>query len=203
MKQLIAYMCGLVLSIVLPGCETTNPGSGSGSSATNGGLNNGGITKDGAKGEGTSSKGSVSPAAIGEKGRDGTGMEAPALHPAGSVKPSESVASAPRSKQDQLLFEGTEMYDKGDFRGAIRKLILARDAAEEGTPTKQNSFRLLAFSYCVTGQRPLCRAQFVSLVKMSPDFELTRAEAGHPLWGPVFKEVKASSGVKPVKKPQL
>jgi hypothetical protein len=110
--------------------------------------------------------------------------------------------AAPLSKAEQLLAEGTELYDNGDYRGAIRKLVAARDAADDGSAAKQSSLRLLAFSYCVTSQRPLCRAQFVSLLKMAPDFELTRSEAGHPLWGPVFKEVKAPRTAKPpVKKP--
>lgn len=106
---------------------------------------------------------------------------------------SSSVAPAiQKSKPEQLLTEGTELYEKGDYKGAIRKLVLARDSADETSATKQDSLRLLAFSYCVTGQRPLCKTQFSNLLKMAPDFQLSRAEAGHPLWGPVFKEAKSA-----------
>jgi hypothetical protein len=95
-------------------------------------------------------------------------------------------------KPEQLLAEGKELYEKGDYRGAIRKLTSARDSSDEAPTVKQNSLKYLAFSYCVSSQRPLCKVQFSSLLKLSPTFELSRGEAGHPLWGPVFKEAKAS-----------
>jgi hypothetical protein len=85
------------------------------------------------------------------------------------------------------------LYEKGDYRGAIRKLSGARDAADESPVVKQNSLKYLAFSYCVTSQKPLCKTQFSSLLKLVPTFELSRGEAGHPLWGPVFKEAKAAN----------
>lgn len=122
---------------------------------------------------------------------------------AAQPKAIEAAPAAPtiqKSKPEQLLAEGAELYDKGDYKGSIRKLLLARDSADETSTTKQDSLRLLAFSYCVTGQRPLCKTQFSSLLKIVPDFQLSRAEAGHPLWGPVFKEAKATSlpAAKPV-----
>jgi hypothetical protein len=107
-----------------------------------------------------------------------------------AVKPPEPVAPAV-VKPEQLFSEGKELYEKGDYRGAIRKLTSARDASDESPAVKQNSLKYLAFSYCVTSQRPLCKTQFSSLLKLSPTFELSRGEAGHPLWGPVFKEAKA------------
>jgi hypothetical protein len=108
------------------------------------------------------------------------------------AKPVELVV-APVVKPDQLFSEGKELYERGDYRGAIRKLISARDAADDTPVVKQNSLKYLAFSYCVTSQKPLCKAQFSSLLKLSPSFELSRGEAGHPLWGPVFKEAKAGT----------
>jgi hypothetical protein len=96
-------------------------------------------------------------------------------------------------KPEQLFTEGRELYEKGDYRGAIRKLTSARDGADDAPVVKKNSLKYLAFSYCVTSQRPLCKAQFSSLLKLSPSFELSRGEAGHPLWGPVFKEAKTGA----------
>jgi hypothetical protein len=109
----------------------------------------------------------------------------------------KAVAASPVVKPEQLLAEGVALYDNGDFKGAIRKLQLAKDAAADEAATLQDSLKYLAFSYCVTGQKALCKAQFASLLKISPDFQLSRAEAGHPLWGPVFKETK--SGIKPAR----
>ncbi len=116
---------------------------------------------------------------------------------ASQVKSVEPVAAVMKVKPEQLLAEGTELYEKGDYRNAIRKLTSARDAADEGSLIKQNSFRYLAFSYCVTSQRALCKAQFSNLLAMSPEFQLSRGESGHPQWGPVFKEAKAALTPKP------
>jgi hypothetical protein len=107
---------------------------------------------------------------------------------------------APKVSSEQLLQDGTALYDKGDYRGAIRKLISARDAAEDGSTVKKMSLRQLAFSYCVSSQRVLCKQQFAALLAIDPDFQLSRAEAGHPLWGPAFQEVKTASARAPKKK---
>jgi hypothetical protein len=139
---------------------------------------------------------SSSSKSVSEAVKPGASSSPPA--PSGNATQAKAVEAAPASptiqktKPEQLLAEGTELYDKGDYKGAIRKLLLARDSADEASATKQDSLRLLAFSYCVTGQRPLCKTQFGSLLKIAPDFQLSRAEAGHPLWGPVFKEAKAA-----------
>ena len=111
------------------------------------------------------------------------------------------VAEAPQPpKPEQLLAEGKDLYDKGDFRAAIRKLISARDTAEQKSVVQQASLKLLAFCYCVTNQRPLCNTQFTTLLNMDPSFELSRAESGHPLWGPEFRKAKTASQPKPAKK---
>ena len=111
--------------------------------------------------------------------------------PAASVP--TAPAPEPQVKAEQMLTEGTELYERGDYRGAIRKLAVARDTAPSPSSTRQSSLKYLAFSYCVTGQKPLCKAQFASLLEAAPDFQLGRSEAGHPLWGPVFREAKKES----------
>jgi hypothetical protein len=117
-----------------------------------------------------------------------------AAEPAPPVEP-------PKISPEQLLQEGTALYDKGDYRGAIRKLTSARDAVDDASPIKKSSLRLLAFSFCVSNQKVPCKQQFASLLKIDPSFQLSRGEAGHPLWGPVFKEAKASSPPVPAAAP--
>jgi hypothetical protein len=109
-----------------------------------------------------------------------------------SALPIVPVPEVAKVTADQLLQEGTVLYEKGDFRGAIRKLVTARDTADDGSIVKKQSLRQLAFSYCVSNQRVLCRQQFASLLAIEPSFQLTRGEAGHPLWGPAFQEAKAA-----------
>jgi hypothetical protein len=121
---------------------------------------------------------------------------------ASAVKPIEPELQPARPKPEQLLAEGSELYEKGDYKAAIRKLVTVRDSAEVTPLTKQSSLRLLAFSYCVTSQRALCKNQFSTLLAIAPEFQLSRGEAGHPLWGPVFKEAKSEKMTKPLKTTQ-
>jgi hypothetical protein len=150
-----------------------------------------------------------SPKSSSDTSRAATSKSAPAAAPVVSPASAKALETAPaiavaevpaRPKPEQLLTEGTESYNKGDYKGAIRKLQMASETSEPNSGTKLSSLKLLAFSYCVTNQRPQCAAQFTSLLKISPAFQLTRAEAGHPLWGPVFKEAKDASAPKPKKK---
>jgi hypothetical protein len=45
----------------------------------------------------------------------------------------------------------------------------------------------------VTNRPKACRESFDALLRVSPGFELTAAEAGHPQWGRVFLAAKAAS----------
>jgi hypothetical protein len=40
----------------------------------------------------------------------------------------------------------------------------------------------------------MCYESFRKALALKPDFELTPAEAGHPVWGPVFRSAKAKAG---------
>ena len=47
----------------------------------------------------------------------------------------------------------------------------------------------LAFIYCASQRVPACESSFRAAREADPAFALTRAEAGHPMWGPVYKRV--------------
>jgi hypothetical protein len=46
--------------------------------------------------------------------------------------------------------------------------------------------------YCIGGQQNQCRDEFRRALEIDPKLDLKPEEAGHPIWGPVFKSVKAS-----------
>jgi Tfp pilus assembly protein PilF len=50
--------------------------------------------------------------------------------------------------------------------------------------------KYLAFIYCVTKRDRQCRAHFRMALELNPQFELSPTEAGHPMWGPVFRSAK-------------
>lgn len=93
--------------------------------------------------------------------------------------------------EDQLE-EASNFYKQGDYSAAIKRLQGAPDIWNDSKDVRIRGHKLLAFSYCVTNQRALCRQQFSRILSLSPGFELSPAEAGHPIWGGEFKEAKRS-----------
>ncbi len=88
------------------------------------------------------------------------------------------------------LTEGIELYDKGDYNGAVKLLLGANDIWTGDIATQVTALKYIAFSYCVTGRQNLCRQQFEKAFKLEPNFDLAPGEKGHPLWGPAFDRAK-------------
>jgi Tfp pilus assembly protein PilF len=86
--------------------------------------------------------------------------------------------------------EGIRNYEEGNYRTSARRL---QYALEEGLtrPDRVKAHKYLAFIACVSGQQLTCREEFSIAVELDPSFELDAAESGHPIWGPVYKSVKA------------
>jgi Tfp pilus assembly protein PilF len=94
----------------------------------------------------------------------------------------------PLNKQ---LASGIKSYEDGDYQTAL--LVLSR-AQESGLGEKRDqvlAHKYLAFIHCVSGREKLCREEFREALEVDSNFALSPAEAGHPVWGPVFKSEKA------------
>jgi hypothetical protein len=88
------------------------------------------------------------------------------------------------------LAQGRRAYEDGDYRNASR---LLQSAINAKLPARDRviAHKYLAFMHCAQSQFDPCRAQFNSAFEANPQFELTPSEAGHPLWGPVYREIAA------------
>jgi hypothetical protein len=67
------------------------------------------------------------------------------------------------------------------------------NSLEHGMLSKAEQARArkyLAFSHCVAGREIICRDEFRKAFEIYPDFALTPAEDGHPIWGPVYRSVR-------------
>ena len=95
-----------------------------------------------------------------------------------------------RTAGSSYLEEGIRNYEEGNYRTSARRL---QYALEEGLarPDRVKAHKYLAFIACVSGQQLTCREEFSIALELDPSFELEPAEAGHPIWGPVYKNVKA------------
>ena len=123
------------------------------------------------------------------------------------VEPPPAPIAIPTASE-RALAAGIALYDAGNFNGAIKRLRGAReiwsDSTSPGaTANKLAAHKYLAFSYCVTNRRALCRQQFVDAIKLEPNFDLAPAEKGHPIWGPEFDRARkqASAPAAPAGRP--
>lgn len=103
---------------------------------------------------------------------------------------------ATRYAGNSYLAEGVQNYEEGNYKVAKRRLQFA---LEEGLsrPDRVKAHKFLAFIACVSSQQLTCREEFAIALELDPKFELDAAEAGHPIWGPMFKSVKAKQAKQP------
>lgn len=89
----------------------------------------------------------------------------------------------------QSLSAGIDAYHEGSYADATKRLQNALDQGlNSGDQAKAHKY--LAFIHCVNGRERQCREEFRKALEINPNMELDPAEAGHPLWGPVFRSVK-------------
>jgi Tfp pilus assembly protein PilF len=86
---------------------------------------------------------------------------------------------------------GLKQFDDGDYDASTKSL---QAALERGLPPKGqvDAYKHLAFIHCSNNRLGACRDDFSKALTMDPTLELTPAEAGHPVWGPIFRALKGS-----------
>lgn len=92
---------------------------------------------------------------------------------------------------EQLLLAGIEHYEGGEYDTAVTELRAALGKGLSFPSDQVQAWKHLAFIHCASGRTSACGAAFRKALDIDPEFELSRAEAGHPMWGPVFTAVKA------------
>lgn len=105
-----------------------------------------------------------------------------ALRPSGLT----DVISRPA---ERALFTGWRAYDEAQYADAERDLKTALAAGLQSPRDRATAHKLLAFMYCTSNRTAECERAFRSAREADPSFVLSRAEAGHPLWGPVYRKV--------------
>jgi len=96
------------------------------------------------------------------------------------------------SKGRSALSEGIRLYDDGQHAAAAKSL---QSALELGLNDRESAVahKHLAFIHCSTGRTGPCREEFRRALAADPDLTLAPVEAGHPVWGPIFRGVKAEA----------
>jgi Tfp pilus assembly protein PilF len=93
---------------------------------------------------------------------------------------------------ERALLTGLRAYEDGQYAAAERSLKQALDGGLNSARDRATAHKHLAFVYCTTQRAPACEAAFREARSADPAFALSRAETGHPLWGPVYQKVAAA-----------
>ena len=83
-----------------------------------------------------------------------------------------------------------ELYAAGQYDAAQTQF---QQALKLGLPNQEdtiNAHKHIAFIACIENKKSDCRESFKLILSLDPNFELSKSEAGHPLWGPVYRSVK-------------
>jgi Tfp pilus assembly protein PilF len=90
---------------------------------------------------------------------------------------------------ERALLTGMRAYDDAQYAQAERALTTALNAGLTSPKDRASAHKLLAFIYCTSSRVRDCETAFRAAREADPAFVLSRSEAGHPLWGPVYKRV--------------
>ena len=90
---------------------------------------------------------------------------------------------------ERALLTGMRAYDDAQYPQAERALQTALHSGLNSQRDRASAYKLLAFIYCTSSRPADCEASFRAARQADPTFALTRSEAGHPQWGPVYRRV--------------
>ena len=107
--------------------------------------------------------------------------------------PTGGLADLMERPAERALVEGIRAYDDGQYVQAEAALRKALQAGLRSGRDQASAHKLLAFITCTTDRLADCEAAFRAARASDPAFTLNRSEAGHPLWGPVYRKVMQSS----------
>lgn len=140
------------------------------------------------------------------KGPDGGAPGAPPAPPPSTAPVPNAPSPAPAKPvepvlglAEQELVTGIKSYEDGDYKSAARQLQAALNFGLAGRAEQVKAHKYLAFISCVSSRLAACRDEFRKAFAIDPQFDLEPAEAGHPIWGPVFRAVKAEAAKPPRK----
>ena len=108
--------------------------------------------------------------------------------PAKPVEPLGLIDISERPAEKALL-SGLRSYDDAQYAEAEKHFNEALKVGLASNKDRAAAQKHLAFIYCTSRREAQCEAAFKAARSALPSFTLSKSEAGHPLWGPVYKRL--------------
>jgi hypothetical protein len=119
---------------------------------------------------------------------------APPPAPAPAAPAPAPVSSSTVSPGAAALNEGIKAFGQGEYKRSETKLLESQKLGLYQSSEQVQAHKTKAFLYCVTRRTAQCEKSFEDAFAMDKSFDLSRAERGHPVWGPVFTKVQKKQG---------
>lgn len=110
--------------------------------------------------------------------------------------PTVSIARLYEQPAERSFLHAMRFYEEGQHE---RAEVLFRRALAEGLKDSNDvamADKHLAFIACAYNRPAECETAFRAAFAADPNFQLTDAEVGHPIWGPVYKRVAAEQAAR-------
>lgn len=91
---------------------------------------------------------------------------------------------------ERALLAGMRAYEDAQYPQAEKQLQAALQGNLVSPRDRAAAHKLLAFIFCTSNRMTDCEVQFRAARAADPAFALSKSEAGHPLWGPVYQRVQ-------------
>jgi Tfp pilus assembly protein PilF len=114
--------------------------------------------------------------------------------PAPPSPPPPRISTSSKGEPD--LDKGIRSYEDGEYKTSAKQLQAALDLGLDAKREQAKAHKYLAFIACTSGRKTSCRSEFNKALDADPKLDLEPAEAGHPIWGPVWRNVKAARATK-------
>lgn len=109
--------------------------------------------------------------------------------PPASQPPAGGLSELMERPAERALFEGMRAYDDGQYVASEAALKRALKGGLASPRDRATAHKLIAFIACTSQRMAECEAAFRAARTADPAFVLSRSEAGHPMWGPVFRKL--------------
>ena len=110
--------------------------------------------------------------------------------------PTISIARLYEQPAERAFINGMRFYEEGQYERAETSF---RHALADGLKDRHDqamASKHLAFITCAYNRLAECESDFRAAFAADPEFRLTDAEVGHPIWGPVYKRVASEQSPK-------
>jgi hypothetical protein len=91
---------------------------------------------------------------------------------------------------ERALLAGLKAYDDAQYDPADRLFREALSAGLVSPRDRAEAHKRLAFIQCAAGRLGDCETEFKLARQADRNFALDKSEAGHPVWGPVYKKLQ-------------